>query len=268
MGFTRTGCKVGLAFFCLWAASPAAWAETAPLSPLNLNARYRIAWSGITLGRINLIAHEDATRYGMSVDTKTRGMGSLISDEAQVVSVEGTKTAEGNYVPVQYISRPLKEGDTDLITLTYDTKGDISNRLRMNDDDPAWRPPVPFAKINTARDPITASFMLRRALYAALKKGVHEVGTRTYDGMRLAEMKLIQATDVKVAVMGEYREAVNVAVTRTPIEGYTPKELKKFKKGDPAIHLYFSNDAAFLPIRASAKTLVGELSLTLEEVKE
>jgi hypothetical protein len=58
---------------------------------------------------------------------------------------------------------------------------------------------------------------------------------------------------------------VNVAIARIPINGYTPKELKKFKKGDPEIRLYFSNDAAFLPIRATAKVTLGELSLTMVE---
>jgi Protein of unknown function (DUF3108) len=122
---------------------------------------------------------------------------------------------------------------------------------------------VPFASVNTARDPVTGSYMLRRALYAALPTSQNEVATKTYDGLRLATMKMVRDTNAKVAVMGEYKDTINVAITRTPINGYTPKELKKFKKGDPEIRIYFTNDAAFLPVRATAKTLVGELSMTL-----
>ncbi len=264
MVLARAGYKLSIAILCVTLAAPAAWGEQAPLSPFNISGRYRIAWSGITLGRINLIATEDATSYSMTIDTKTRGVGAIAGDEAQLVIARGSKTEDGTYIPATYESKPQKIlADSDIITLTYDEKGDIKNRLRTRDDDPAWRPPVPFAKVNTARDPITGAFILRRALYAATATEQNEVATKTYDGLRLATMKMIRTTNAKVDVMGEYKDTINVAITRTPIDGYTPKELKKFKKGDPEIHVYFTNDEAFLPVRASAKTLVGELSMTL-----
>ena len=264
MVLTRIGYKLSIALLCSTLAAPTAWGQQAPLSPLNLNGRYKVAWSGITLGRINLIAKEDATSYSMSVDTKTRGVGALIGDEARLILARGSKAEDATYIPATYESKPQKNiEEEDVIKLTYDAKGDITNRLRTRDDDPAWRPPVPFAKVNTARDPITGSFMLRRALYAALPTSTREVSTKTYDGLRLATMKMIRDTNAKVEVMGEYKDTINVAITRTPIDGYTPKELKKFKKGDPEIRIYFTNDAAFLPVRATAKTLVGELSMTL-----
>jgi hypothetical protein len=253
-----------MALLCIGIAAPAFAADSSALSPLILNGRYQVAWSGITIGRINLIAYEDAASYRMSIDTKTRGIGAIVSDEAQLVTAKGSKTSEATYIPASYDSRPQRNIDEeDTITLTYDAKGDISNRLRTRDDDPAWRAPVAFATINTARDPITATFMLRRMLYASLANGPNEVATKTYDGKRLAEMRLIRAANVKVEVMGSYKDSINVAVTRTPIEGYTPKELKKFKKGDPEIRVFFTNDSSFLPVRATAKTPLGELSMTL-----
>lgn len=262
MGLSRTGYKLGILLSAFALAIPAARAEDT-LSPLTLNARYLVAWSGITIGRINIIAREDEKSYFMQVDTKTRGLGSLISDEASVVMAEGTKDEHGNYIPSIYKARPHRQGERNITELTYDANGLIKNRLRNPDDDPAWRPPVAFQQINTARDPITASFLLRRKLYAARARDDAEVSTRTYDGARLAEMKMIRAANAKVAVMDSYKDAMNVAVLRLPIEGYTPKELKRFNKGDPEIHLYFSNDQAFMPIRATAKVLLGELSLTL-----
>ncbi len=180
-----------------------------------------------------------------------------------MVLAEGSKDAKGNYIPRLYKARPHREGERNITELTYDEKGNIVNRLRNPDDDPAWRAPVTFKQINTARDPITASFMLRKMLFAARENPSAEVSTRTYDGARLAEMKMLRAANAKVAVMHSYKDAVNVAVVRLPIEGYTPKELKKFNRGDPEIRLFFSDDAAFLPIRATAKVLVGELSLSM-----
>lgn len=262
MGRIHTGYKLGILLSCLMLVSTAASASEA-ISPLILNARYIVAWSGITIGRVNIIAHEDASSYFMQIDTKTKGIGSLVSDEASVVFVKGEKSPDGTYIPRQYMARPHRKGERNTTELTYDAQGNITNRLRNPDDDPAWRPPVTFKEINTARDPITASFILRRKLYDALAKEDAEVANRTYDGARLAEMKMIRAANARVAVLDTYKDAVNVAITRTPINGYSPKELKKYNKGDPEIRLYFSNDAAFLPIRATAKVLVGELSLTL-----
>lgn len=262
MGRRHTGYKLVMILCCLAFASTPAKAE-GTISPLTLNARYIVAWSGITIGRINIIAREDEKTYFMQVDTKTRGLGSLISDEASVIFVEGSKGANGSYIPARYKARPHRAGERNITELTYNEKGDIVNRLRNPDDDPAWRPPVTFKQINTARDPITASFMLRRMLYAARANPSAKVSTRTYDGARLADMHMIRAANAKVAVMHQYTDAINVAVVRLPIEGYTPKEIKRFNSGDPEIRLYFSNDDAFLPIRATAKVLIGELSLSM-----
>lgn len=264
MGYGFTGYKRLLAVCWLVIGGPAHAAEQTP-SPLILNARYIVAWSGITIGRINIVAREDDSSYSMLVDTKTRGLGTLISDEASVITVEGMKDSAGNYIPRHYKARPHRAGERNIIELTYNEKGDILNRLRYPDDDPAWRPPVTFKQINTARDPITAAFMLRRMLFAARENSSAVVSTRTYDGARLAQMKMIRAANARVVVMDEYKDALSVAVVRLPIEGYTPKEIKKFNGGDPEIRLYFSNDAAFLPIRATAKVLVGELSLSMVE---
>ena len=191
-------------------------------------------------------------------------MGAIAGDEARLIIARGSKAPDGSYIPASYESKPQKDDeDEDVITLTYDAAGNISKRVRKKDDNPAWRPAVPFEVVNTARDPVTGSFMLRRALYEALATDQNKVGTKTYDGMRLATMRMIRAANAKVEVMGEYKDTINVAITRTPIDGYTPKELKKYNKGDPEIRMYFTNDAAFLPVRATAKTLVGELSMTL-----
>jgi hypothetical protein len=238
-----------------------------PLKPLNLKARYLIAWSGITLGRIYLTAEETPTHYRMVIDTKTRGIGALISDEKRIVEAEGIKNAEGQYLPARYNARPQKDPEEDVVTITYDVQGQLVERTRRFPDDPSWRPVVPEAEVNTATDPVTAAFILRRGLYDALENGGKraEASQRTYDGLRLATMRLTRSGQARVAILERYRTTIRAHVTRTPISGYTPKEIKKFNKGDPQMHIFFTDDAAFLPVRASAKTPIGELSMTLVE---
>ena len=268
MGFSKACYKFGIAVFCLGLLAPQARAE-GTLAPLVLNARYNVAWSGIVVGRIILHAKEDATSYSMDIDTKTHGLGSLVSDESSIVRAHGSKKPDGTYVPTEYRSGPQKAGDTrrDRTELDYNTEGNVVKRVRDPEDDPAWRPPVKFADIDTARDPITAGFILRKQLHDAMDTNIMEVNNRTYDGARLATMKMTRTANAKVEIMGTYKDTMNVLINRTPVTGYTPKELKKFNKGDPEIHLYFSNDDAFLPVRATAKVLLGELSLTMVDDK-
>lgn len=271
MGIKLNSYKFALPFLLLGLANPADAAEAtpqAPLQPFTLNGRYTIAWSGIPLGRIILSANETDTTYSMVIDTKTKGIGALISDDKREIAANGTKSADGNYIPARYESKPQKgDGDNNVTTLTYDALGNIASRFRTKDDDPAWRPAVPNAEINSARDPVTAAFILRNQLHAALSEPKAKVSTRTYDGMRLAEMSLERSENSKLTIINKETEIVNVVVKRAPINGYTPKELKKYEKGDPEIRIYFSNDAAFIPVRASAKTMLGELSMTLSELK-
>ncbi len=264
MGSASTACKIGIALLSLCLAAPV-FAAAEPLKPFNLTGRYNIAWSGITLGRIILTVREDGASYAMSVDTKTRGIGAMISDEKRIVSAEGTKNEAADYIPVRYHSAPQKKAEGDIVTLTYDAKGDIAKRERKDPDDPSWRPLPSNEEINTARDPITAAFILRQKLYSQRDTADTNVVTRSYDGLRLAEMRFIRTLNAKVEVMGHYVDTVRVAVKRAPINGYTAKELKKYKKGDPEIHVYFSNDADFLPVRATARAGIGELSMTLIE---
>lgn len=264
MGTYSTAYKAGLiVLFGLLAAAPALAAE--PLQPLKLNARYRISWGGLTLGRIRIEAKEDATSYFMAIDTKTTGVGAIISGDRSLITSRGAVTKDFSYIPASYESKPLDGSDRTTVTLTYDAAGKITKRERNPDDDPNWRPRVPFEEINTAHDSVSAAFVLRRKLYEAMATGGKEVSTRTYDGARLANMKIARQADVTMDMMGKKQELVDVTIARIPINGYTPKELKKFKKGDPEIHLYFTNDSAFLPVRASANSGFGELSMTMVE---
>lgn len=253
-----------LAAFLMLCASPVGAEE--PVKSLNFNGKYEIAWSGIPLGRIVLRISEDATHYQMSVDTKTRGIGAIISDTKQWAEARGS-VKDGVYIPAFYQSRPQKDPDGDIVTLTYDDKGNLAKRVRTKDDDPNWRPAVPMAEANTGRDPITTAFILRRELYKAVAENKHQISARTYDGLQLATMKVIRDGEARVAIMDSYREAINAQVMRIPMSGYTPKELKNYKKGDPEIHLYFGKDADFIPLRATAKIPVGELSMTLVDLE-
>lgn len=269
MGYGMQRYKISRWFFLIGVATMLhAFPVPAAAEGLNFfsfKARYNLAWNGISVGRLVVVANEDASHYDMMIDSKARGLGALISDDKTVTRTNGIKTVGGEYLISHYEFRPQGKDKDDYITLDYDSLGKIVTRVRSKDDDPRWRPAVPHEEINTAHDPLTVIFMLRKKLSEALASKQPHVGTRTYDGMRLFEMKLNVKGKQQIEVMGSNHEVVEVAVERIPINGYTPKELKKYEKGDPEIHFYFSTDADFFPLKATADTGFGDLTLTLEK---
>jgi len=266
MGTLGHACKLSVLILLVGVANPSA-AQVPPLAPLTIEAKYIVAWNGITIGRINLTAEEAGGRYRMLVDTKTRGLARLFSDEATVASAEGAITDDGRYIPLRFESRPLKDPEKPRTVLTYDEAGKLLSRERTPDDDPAWRPPVPPEQVATSTDPVSAGFILRRMLHDNMAREVRESVVTTYEGARLADMKFTVVSRARVEYMDEYHDAINTVVTRVPIAGYTVKEKKKYAEGDPTIHLYFSADSKLIPVKATVDLAFGQLSATLTEIK-
>jgi hypothetical protein len=258
--------KISMMFAAAMLLAAPARAAVPDFTPLNLTAHYTVAWNGIPIGRINMTASEDALGYRMVVDTKTHGLAALFNDVRSVTQAEGHKEG-ASYIPRRYDIRPQGNDDIRHTTVTYDAQGQIATRERAPAEDPSWRPVVPLVDADAATDPITASFAARGKLHDAMAQNNREMTLKTYDGARLAEMHFTVVSPARVEVMGEYVDAINTIVARQPIAGYTPKEIKKYKKGDPTIHLYFSADAKFIPLRATVDTVCGELSATLVGVE-
>ena len=131
-------------------------------------------------------------------------------------------------------------------------------------------PVLPVTTAPLAPPQAPTAIRVFHVLNAALEQSsAPVVAIRTSDGSRLAEMKFAALADhARVTMPGDgYGDAINTIVTREPIAGYTPKEIKKYNAGDPIIHLYFSADAKFVPVRATVSLPIGELSVSLEEMK-
>lgn len=262
MDLIRTAYKTWIAVFCIYLLPLSALAEG--LQPLNLNATYSLAWSGISIGRISVRAHEDASRYGMVIDTRTHGVGSLFRDEKSVLTTEGLKNGSGDYLASSYERRPENDANNGDITLTYDAQGNLLKRVREKDDNPAWRPPVPVEQINQAHDPLTVIFILRRMLYAAKSTEEKAVTTRLYDGMRLVDTTLTRQENSSIDIMDRPVNTIKVGFTRNLLAGYSPKEWKKFSKGkDPRMALYITDDEQFFPVKATVDVALGQVSMTL-----
>ncbi len=236
------------------------------LTPLNYTTRYDVTVGGITIGRIRINTHEDTFSYRMSVDTKTSGLVNFFAPLESIARVAGS-VINGEHRARTYTSLAKKDGKDKnrRVEVTYDPAGNILTQMRVPDQT-GWRPEVPLEKANEAKDPMTGFMVLRQTLRNAMAQEQREASTLTYDGARLARMTLKVVSRAKIEIQGKYVDAINAVVTREPIDGYTPKELKKYKEGDPVIHVYFSADERLMPLQVTLGLSYATVRATLVEI--
>lgn len=276
MGFLAHACKwlvtVGVCFPLLAQAAEPLPSPTngPPLSPLHYETRYDGRFLGIKVGRLRVRMQEADGHYDIALDTKLSGMARIFSSIRSFAVARGTVAADGQTVTPQFYesTEEVAGNPTGRVArLRFDEKGMLTERLRQPMDDPNWRPIVPIAQAQTGVDPISAYLSLRPEIQEALAKNAQEAVLRTYDGARLAAMRFRILGRTRVTIMDQEMPVIDTVLTRQPIAGYSPKELKLFQTGDPEIHIYFSDDARLLPVLATIGLSGGEFTITLEELK-
>lgn len=247
-------------------------AKVPELEPLNYETRYDITFGGFAIGRLRINFAEDKFGYGMRVDTKTSGLVEIFAPMRSVAHTRGRITEEGQYVPQRYRSAAERDGDEKDRTaiLLYDKQGLITSRERVPPISlDGYRPIVPLEKLAPpVTDPITGFFAIRKLLRDHMASNDRTAEVMTYDTVRLATMQLKVISKARVKANGKYHDAINTVLTRQPLDGYTRKELKKFKEGDPVVHAYFSADGRLLPLAITVSLPLGTLRAELVELKE
>jgi len=265
---------MALASFILLAAGTA-HAQVPVLEPFDHKLRYDVYWNNIPLGRIRLEGKEDSFGYTVSADTKTRGIVRMFDATQSVITASGRIAEPGDdneltqktFYAHRYDSTSTNEDEVKTTTLRYGEDGVLTKVKRNPPDDPANRPPVPLEQASKGLDPLTAMLALRYQLRDNIALNERKTVMRSYDGARLADFIFTVVSRAQMEVMDEHREAINVVMTRTPIAGYKAKELKKYEEGDPTVHVFFSADAAFIPLGAEIKLRFGSISVKLTEME-
>lgn len=255
--------------FLLIAAACAAVSAHAQAPPtlelLQGEYKYRIAWNGIKIGRVNFYFEETEQAYRVFVDTKTSGVARMFHALHSTTTGNGRKI-EGRYIPEFYHANSnSEEGKGRVARLYFNAEGMLERREVSPPEDPLWRPEVPADELIGARDPVTAFFVMRQEMAATLAQDFKTTGAKIYDGRRLAEISVHAIHIGTQATHDDGTPMLATVITRQPMNGYTPKELKKFEAGDPAIHIYFSRDNRLMPLLAEAETRFGTISATLEK---
>lgn len=262
---------IALIFFCCDAraavslAPPTAGRREIFLKPLNITARYNVRWGVFTLGRLIVTAKEDMTSYQMQFDIKTKGLAEWFAKTRGVTSAEGFKSEAGDYLPDNYHSWNKSRKEKREVRLKYNDEGGLATRDRIPMDDPNWRPEVPEDLLLDAYDPVTAFLNLRSMLLENFKIKISETPIKAYDGRRLAEFTVRAINAGTKQVHGKIIPVINTVVIRRPMNGYTPKELKKYDDGDPTVHAYFAANGVLMPLVVEVALRFGTLKLEIDE---
>ncbi len=228
------------------------------LTPLDGTFHYTLAWNGIPMGRATLDAHQSNSEYLMEMRVKLAGIAKLIAKHKSTTKVEG-KMAENMALAERTYRSDYTQKKTDKsIRLHYASGGILKAREIIPKDNPATRPPVPFTELTAVPDPLTFVHVVRKRVDEARTKDEKKFSLLLYDGKRL--------TKVDLTMLGVEEGSLKVGVKRTPLKGYTQKELKKFSEnGERAILLFFSNDERLTLKEVRMESAVGWVSATLDD---
>lgn len=264
MGRLVSRYKAVVLLAALAVAAPAS-AQVPTLKPMNYTLKYDVTFNGLPIGRIRITAHESEFKYSASVDTKTRGLMRLFDSTQSLLTANGRKD-EGTFIQKDYSTRSTDDDSTKLTTIRYGMKGEIIKSERNPPDDPKSRAPVPLEEASEGVNPVTALLIARYRLRDYIAANQRKATIRTYDGARLADLTFTVHSRTNFEIMDKRMDVINTELTRNPIAGYKAKELKKFRAGDPIIHVYFSADERFLPVKADIAIRFGTISAELVSV--
>lgn len=249
------------------AATPAT-AQVPDLKPFNYALKYNVTWNNLPIGRIRIDTTENEFRYSVSIDTKTRGIVRLFDGTTSTLKTIGRFDEDEKPIASSYESISKGDDKTKTTIVRYNMDGKIIKRVRDPADDPASRKPVPIEDANRALDPLSAMYILRKKMHDNIANNIPETKLRTYDGARLADMSFTVISRASLEIMGEHADAINTVMKRTPIAGYKEKEMKKWRAGDPTIHVYWSADGRFIPLQADIDLKFGGISAKLVSFTE
>lgn len=260
--------KTSIACVALMFMSISAWAAdiSAPLQPYNNTSLYRVTWSGgILAGYLTFDAHETASDYEITVQSKAVGALRLATKHKSNLKTEGVKQGD-HYIPQRFTGNFIGRNETRDITLDYDKNGNlmaenyVSPKPESNN-----RPKVPDELKINALDPLTAFYIQRLLIYKALQQGQKDFTLRYYDGRRLTDMQYQVDGLSTLTVDNKSTQVLNVAVTRIPVAGYKEKELKEMAEKTMKVYFSFSTDGKLTPLRFIVDAKMGAFHATYLE---
>ena len=228
-----------------------------PLEPFNLQGIYNVSWSGLGVGNLVIMAHEDAKTYGLEAHVRARGIAYSFTKHESMNKVEGIK-AKGKYIPQRFETIFSLRKNTRHIILTYDKKGELVKEENTPPENRKKRPEVPMELKKNVMDIMTILFYQRGELYKALQNNQPSFTYRMYDGRRLTDITVHVKGRQEVTWQGKQVKVIAFGIDRKAVAGFKQSELEDLEKdNDPNIAFYLSDDGKLNPLRIVVNAEAG-----------
>lgn len=223
-------------------------------------SEYLFRWNGMPFGALSLAMEADDSRYTLRCHIESRGLLRLFSRHESNSDVSGNvRRLSGG--PRRYETFYKSRGKPRHVRLVYDEEGQITEEVVEPPENPEKRPPVARELSRGTLDPLSYALAVRAALRDARAKGAGSFSLRIYEGRRLMDTEYRITGSGAVEQHGRNQPTIELTARRTPIAGFTAKELARMKN-EPPLRLYFSDDDRLLLLRLELR-LYGIITVDL-----
>jgi len=230
-------------------------------TPLDFKGRYDFAMGGIPFGKIDVAFEQDATKYSAVSNIKTVGIVKIFVEHQSHTTSKGTG-ANFSYPNVEYSSRYTTKGKPREADFKR-TNGVITFEHVLPPEDPNNRPPVAIDLKSKAYDPVSLALGLRSEIAKLLASGGKGFTLDYYDGRRLTRGSFQYVGEKNITIGGKKYPVYTLSASRSPIAGFTAKELKRMKDKEPPLFIYLAKDT-LIPLRLELKLILGTAAATLK----
>lgn len=233
-----------------------------PMIAVNFNGHYDLSFAGIPFGRMDIEAEEDASHYRMEADIASVGLVDVFAQHSSQTRATATgkdfKFTERSYKTHTQTRKKKRD-----ISMDY-KNGRYVNEVVVPPDNRESRAEVPADLKKDAFDPLSIVLELRRIVMQKMATGDNSpFSIKLYDGRRLTRADATLPGSKTIRVNGAPVAVVHLSLKRTPLAGFTDKELSQYQNSEPALDVYFSDDEIFLPVKLSLPFTFGSLEATL-----
>jgi len=235
-------------------------AQAQELTPVNFSGRYDFTLAAVPFGKIDIVFKQDATSYSATSDITTVGIAKVFVQHESHTTSKGTG-ADYQYPDVDYDSRYSTKGKKRVATFTR-RNGVMTAEFVEPPDNPAVRPPVSAALKTRAYDPVALAIGMRGELARVIRSGEKNFTIDYYDGRRLTRGNFTYTGEKLLKMNGTKYPVYTVLASRSPVAGFTEKELKRMQQKEPPLTIYLAKDT-LLPLRLELPLMFGKAAATL-----
>lgn len=248
--------KFLLLFGLLMLSAPVYGAEV-----FDFNGYYRVRWGGLDLAEMALSFHQTGRKYEYRADIYSRGLVRLFTDHKSHTTASGN--IKNTFIPRRYDTVYTIRKKTKEIHLRYDARGRVAEER--------FRPPrdreseeITAKQKEGSLDPLSLLGEVRRRLPELITHRGNIIRLPVYDGKRLMEGQVQYLGKATVRAGKQRVETYKLSATRTPIAGFSAKELRKYREGESPLIVYFSM-STHLPVRLEFDMQYGRIVAELEK---